>query len=97
MSRARAARHLGVRPTASADEINAAFRRRSRAAHPDLGGDADAFGALLDARRVLLSPPSTSAAPVTVVSRGEMRRRRWGRAWHRLVRRVIRGDRHRVR
>lgn len=29
---------LGVEPGASAEEVRAAYRRRSRAAHPDLGG-----------------------------------------------------------
>lgn len=41
---------LGVRPSASVDEINAAFRDLARKAHPDVGGSADLMAKLSAAR-----------------------------------------------
>ncbi|MBU0517173.1 MAG: DnaJ domain-containing protein [Proteobacteria bacterium] len=41
---------LGVGRTASEDEINAAYRIKVRTAHPDHGGDAEAFKRLTAAR-----------------------------------------------
>jgi hypothetical protein len=37
---------LGVAPSATVEEIRAAFRRRTLVTHPDRGGDAEAFRAL---------------------------------------------------
>lgn len=34
---------LGLAPTASSDEVKAAYRSRVRAMHPDVGGDTEAF------------------------------------------------------
>ncbi len=49
-----AARHLlGVGPQASRSEVERAFRRQARRAHPDLGGDASRFRDLLEARTLL--------------------------------------------
>ncbi len=49
-----AARHLlGVGPHASPSEVERAFRRQARRAHPDLGGDASRFRDLLEARALL--------------------------------------------
>ena len=45
---------LGVRPDASEDEINAAFRERARRAHPDTGGSHDAMSKLAAARDLAL-------------------------------------------
>jgi hypothetical protein len=40
---------LGIKPTATVDEVKAAFRRLSREAHPDAGGNADDFIKLREA------------------------------------------------
>lgn len=44
---------LGVAPTASADEVHAAYRRAARRCHPDAGGSAEAFEEVAAAYRVL--------------------------------------------
>jgi DnaJ domain len=58
-------RRLGVEPSASTDEIGAAFRVRAKALHPDLHpGDAateDEFKALTHAYDVLTSPTARAA------------------------------------
>lgn len=53
MSPQRARAVLAVTTEASADEIEAAFRRAIRTAHPDQGGDPVRAQLLLDARRCL--------------------------------------------
>lgn len=48
---------LGVGPTATADAIKEAVRRRSRETHPDLpGGDRESFEAVMRARDILTNP-----------------------------------------
>jgi len=64
MQRDEARRLLGVGPGASEAEVERAFRRQARGAHPDHGGDAARFRDLTEARRVLvrlaaLPPPPT--------------------------------------
>ncbi|PPF70936.1 DNA-binding protein [Clavibacter michiganensis] len=49
---------LGVEPSASQDEIRRAYRRRVRAAHPDMGGSADEFQAVRDAFESVGDPES---------------------------------------
>ncbi|MDA3805525.1 DnaJ domain-containing protein [Clavibacter sp. CT19] len=49
---------LGVDPAASQEEIRRAYRRRVRAAHPDMGGSADAFQAVRDAFEAVGDPES---------------------------------------
>ncbi|EOD04148.1 hypothetical protein EMIHUDRAFT_50271, partial [Emiliania huxleyi CCMP1516] len=44
---------VGVTPDASAAEIRAAYRRRSKSLHPDAGGDPTAFAALVEAYAML--------------------------------------------
>jgi hypothetical protein len=44
---------LGVRPGASAEEIDAAYRQKAKIAHPDNGGSAAAMQELNDARAAL--------------------------------------------
>jgi DnaJ-domain-containing protein 1 len=44
---------LGVRPGASEEEIDAAYRRKAMAAHPDKGGSAGAMAELTEARSKL--------------------------------------------
>ena len=92
MTPSRARLVLGVAPGASPAQVEAAYRARAWAAHPDRGGAPAAFTDLADARRALLSagpgahrPP----APVRVVpDRDPLRRlvraalRRWS-AGHR--------------
>lgn len=45
---------LGVEPTASADDVAAAFRRLSKTAHPDNGGSHDEMAQLTEARAAAL-------------------------------------------
>lgn len=56
---------LGVPATASRDEINRAYRRRARAAHPDVNSDDPGaelrFEDLAAAREVLTDPTSRAA------------------------------------
>lgn len=47
---------LGVASDATEAEIGAAFRQAAKRAHPDAGGDADRFGALATAHKVLRDP-----------------------------------------
>lgn len=47
---------LGVAPTATPDEIRAAYRHAARALHPDAGGDAAAFRRLTTAYHILGDP-----------------------------------------
>jgi hypothetical protein len=49
---------LGVEPSASQDEIRRAYRRRVRAAHPDMGGSADEFQSVRDAFEAVGDPES---------------------------------------
>ena len=49
---------LGVDAAASQDEIRRAYRRRVRAAHPDMGGSADEFQAVRDAFEAVGDPES---------------------------------------
>lgn len=52
---ARAYRLLQVSPTASAEEIRAAYRRLAAEMHPDRGGSDARLAALTEARDLLLS------------------------------------------
>jgi curved DNA-binding protein CbpA len=47
---------LGVGRDAKDDQVKAAYRKRAKAAHPDSGGDADAFSRLKKAHELLLDP-----------------------------------------
>jgi len=47
---------LGVQPTASQEEIRAAYRKRAKISHPDAGGSSEAFRKLSRARKVLSDP-----------------------------------------
>lgn len=44
---------LGLSPSATADEVKSAFRRRAREVHPDAHGDSAQFVALKDAYAIL--------------------------------------------
>ncbi len=55
MTHKQAAQLLGVSERANKEEITRAFRRKMRAAHPDVGGDAKLASQLNAARDVLLS------------------------------------------
>lgn len=57
-------RTLGVRSDASDHDINAAFRRLSKDAHPDAGGSLDQFTELQIARSALLNANETDPEPV---------------------------------
>src|SRR5690606_21835973 len=47
---------LGVARDADAAQIKAAYRRRAKNAHPDTGGDADAFARLTTSHEILSDP-----------------------------------------
>lgn len=47
---------LGVSPTATPDEIKAAYKAKAKRAHPDAGGDKAAFQDLNDAYELLADP-----------------------------------------
>jgi hypothetical protein len=65
---AAARRLLGVSPLATPREIEAAFRARALATHPDRGGAPESFRLVVEARRTLLAPdPGRRPPPVTVV------------------------------
>ncbi|NDH18675.1 MAG: hypothetical protein EBY51_04795, partial [Actinobacteria bacterium] len=55
MTREHAALLLGVDESASADDVQRAWKVWVRLAHPDAGGDRDHFEALMHARRVLMA------------------------------------------
>lgn len=70
MTPQRARAILAVAPDATRHEIDAAFRRAIRVAHPDRGGHADRVQLLLDARSRLQQPTAadtTGPAPLLVV------------------------------
>jgi hypothetical protein len=52
---------LGVPPDYTRDDIIAAFRRAAKKAHPDMGGTAELFRQLVEARDRLLAALGTSA------------------------------------
>ena len=47
---------LGVKKSASADEIKKAFRKLARKHHPDAGGDEETFKEINEAYEVLSDP-----------------------------------------
>jgi len=63
MPLADAMRLLGVGPGYTREDIIAAFRRAAKKAHPDLGGTAEQFRALVIARGRLLASLGTSEPP----------------------------------
>jgi len=80
-----ARRLLGVALDATADDVDRAFRRRVRTAHPDRGGDAATFRRLVEARTTLTTAPAASGRSTTrLVVR------------HALVRRLVRAVRARL-
>jgi hypothetical protein len=54
---------LGVKHDYTKADVLAAFRRKAKAAHPDAGGTAEMFRALVEARDRLLAALGTSAPP----------------------------------
>lgn len=67
--RSTALRMLGLEPGASDHDIELAFRKRARRYHPDVGGDAAKFRAILNARNLLLA--RETSASQRVPGRGE--------------------------
>lgn len=59
-------RRFGLRPNASVEQINAAFRKLSKDAHPDAGGSVAEFESLQKTRKLLLA-----AAEITIDLRAE--------------------------
>mmetsp|Transcript_26713 Transcript_26713/g.73168 ORF Transcript_26713/g.73168 Transcript_26713/m.73168 type:complete len:174 (-) Transcript_26713:341-862(-) len=47
---------VGVRPDASVEEVQRAFRKRSRELHPDAGGSVEKFQKLVSAYEILQDP-----------------------------------------
>lgn len=68
---------LGVPPGASEADIERAFRRRARSAHPDAGGSADRFQQVRAARDALLIEQRRPSARVHVHRSPWRRVRRW--------------------
>lgn len=52
--RTKALRLLGLEPGSSDSQVEKAFRKAARRLHPDVGGDAAKFRAIVDARNLLL-------------------------------------------
>jgi DnaJ-class molecular chaperone len=52
---------LGVKPTASIDEIKSAYRALVMKHHPDKGGDAEAFRQITGAYETLSDPQKKAA------------------------------------
>jgi hypothetical protein len=52
---------LGVKRSASAEEIRAAYRRAAKRAHPDQGGSSDAFRRIQMAAEILLAEAQTKS------------------------------------
>lgn len=63
VDRATAAAILQLEPTASATEVDQAFRHQARALHPDAGGDQSGFERLVHARDILSSGTRTQGSP----------------------------------
>ena len=65
MTPGEAARVLGVAATATPEQIRVAYRAQIRAHHPDRAGSssADRAATIIDAYRVLTSPPPPAGAP----------------------------------
>ena len=75
MHREAARRLLGVRPGVAANDIEAAFRRAARSAHPDRGGDAELFRDLVTARDLLVARLAGRVdGPVLTIRRSPGRR-----------------------
>jgi hypothetical protein len=55
---------LGVEPGATKSEITAAFRKKSKTAHPDRGGSTDLMQKLNESREVLIPPPVQESVEV---------------------------------
>ncbi|MDQ2728007.1 MAG: J domain-containing protein [Actinomycetota bacterium] len=73
MDQARARRLLGVSAAATRTDIEAAFRSRVMATHPDRGGQADEFRSVVEARRALLHAAAPRRPPaVTVIPDGKL-------------------------
>jgi DnaJ-class molecular chaperone len=49
-------RILGIKRTASLEQIQAAFRAKAKSAHPDAGGSNEEFEAISRAKRILSDP-----------------------------------------
>ncbi len=71
-----ARRVLGVDAGASAVEVDRAYRRAVRSAHPDVGGDAARFAELTAARRALCGSAAAAARAVPPLVVRHARRRR---------------------
>lgn len=75
MRREAARRILGVGPGATSLDVETAFRRAARSAHPDRGGDAAVFRDLVQARDLLVSPLERRVdGPVLTIRRSPGRR-----------------------
>ena len=52
---------LGIAPTATAEQIKAAYRKAARATHPDSGGSSETFHVVAEAYEVLSNPQQKAA------------------------------------
>lgn len=62
-TRVAALRQLGLPPGSSDGEIEKAFRKAARRHHPDVGGDAAKFRAIVNARNLLLGRDARAGEP----------------------------------
>ena len=98
MTRAEAARLLGVRPDADSAKVTQAFRALARQHHPDAGGRSTEFDRLVRARRTLTTRRApTHLAPITFERSWAQTRRRHRRHVAALARRIGLKTRRRVR
>jgi hypothetical protein len=70
MPLAQAIQLLGVPANYTREDVIAAFRRKAKAAHPDVGGTAEMFRVLVEARDRLLASLGTSAPPPKFYPKG---------------------------
>jgi curved DNA-binding protein CbpA len=60
-------RIVGVEPDATAEQVQSAFRRRSRELHPDAGGSAEEFQKLVEAYKLLQDPAARQQLAIAKV------------------------------
>jgi hypothetical protein len=72
---------LGLPPVHNMADVEMAFRREARDAHPDRGGDPERFKALVESRRILLSAPAHRNGAVVVVDDSHRLLRLLARLW----------------
>jgi curved DNA-binding protein CbpA len=57
---------LGIKPDATDDDINTAYKAKAKQTHPDQGGDAEEFTRVKQASMVLLDPKQLTIINLTI-------------------------------